>query len=193
VLNRRMQPRASFWLKPVAAGGLVVMADLFFFGRGVGVTGGVFALVWLGLTLALRPAIFRDARARIAAAAAALCAATLLDRFTLVGWVLFWTALTTAALSPRTGRLSHAGAWGRRVAAHALLSLGTPFDDVGRVKRLHLRPGMVMSLSLGAILPVGGGLLFLALFARANPLIASALEMIRLPDINFVLFVRAGF
>ncbi len=192
-VHRKLEPRFSFWLKALATVGLVLLGDLFFFSHGIGATAGVFALTWLGLTFALRPAPLRDRRALIAAAAAGVCAAFLLDRFTLVGWALFWTALTTSTLSPRTGVLPDVGAWARRLPVHAFASLVAPFEDMARVKRLQARPEAARSLVLGAILPVGGGVLFLTLFARANPLIGAALETIRLPNIDIMLVLRVGF
>ena len=191
--QRRARPKFSFWLKALGASALMLMADGFFFHHGVGATGGVFALVWLSLIVALKPALLQDRRSASAAAVAALLAALLLDRFTLVGWVLFWTATTVATLLPRSAALPDAIAWAKRLGVHALCGFATPIKDIARVKGLSAREGMLRAILLGAILPVGGGALFLGLFARANPLIAATLEAVRLPNLDFVVFVRVAF
>ena len=184
---------SSFWLKIVAVLGLVGLADLSVVSGGVGAMLGLFGLAWLGAVSGLRPAVLRDRRGSGALVLAGACCAVLVDHPTLVGWGLFWAAISTAAISPRTGAFADAGEWSRRLSIHACVSVKGPTDDLGRLKRLQSRPELFRTLLLGAVLPVGGGMLFLLLFARANPIIGHALQGIELPDLSFALFWRAAF
>ena len=186
--------RFSFWFKALAGGVLVVLADQLFEGHGFGSTLGGFALVWLALTVATRPAIRRDRRALIGVAASALSSMILIDRPGLVGWLLFWGSITVTAVSPRAGRLGDAWTWSGRILAHAVASFAGPVRDFQRLRR-RLRPAKKSwrTLLLAAVLPLGGGALFLGLFATANPIIGGALSAIRLPELSPVWIVRAIF
>ncbi len=174
--------RYSFWAKGVAAGALVVLADQFFYGYRPGSTVGAFALAWGAGVAVLRPDLRRDRSAMLALAAAFALSLSLLDRPTLVGSGLFWVALTTAALLPRTGPFADVGALLRRLATHAVASLAQPLADLTRLRRFARGGGAPRwkSVLTNAVLPVGGGLVFLALFAAANPLIQRALDSLTL-------------
>ena len=188
------RPRLSFWLKVLTGCGLVALADDFFFGEGFGATLGVFALSWLSLTTVCRPAIRRDRRALIGLLAAGLFGFILIDHPGLIGWILFWIAITIAALSPRSAGLNDAWAWTRRVLTHSLVSIPGPVLDVQRVRRVT-PAGKTSWRSVLAMtaLPLGGGAVFLALFASANPIIAGVLSGVRLPQITFLWVLRALF
>ena len=186
--------RLSFWLKVLAGCGLVALADELFFGEGFGATLGVFALSWLALTAALKPAIRRDPRALIGVLAASLFGFILIDHPGLIGWALFWIAITVAAISPRSADLNDAWAWTRRMLTHSLVSIAAPVSDVQRFRRLT-PPGKTSwrSVLAMAALPLGGGAVFLTLFASANPIIAGVLSGIRLPQITFLWVFRPLF
>jgi hypothetical protein len=178
----------------LAGCGLVALADGLFFGEGFGATLGVFALSWLALTAILQPAIRRRRQALIGLLAAGLFGFVLIDHPSLIGWVLFWIAITIAAISPRSAGLNDAWAWTRRVLAHSLVSISGPALDGQRLRRVT-PPGKTpwRSLLAMAALPLGGGAVFLALFASANPIIAGVLSGIRLPPITFLSVFRALF
>lgn len=178
--------RYSFWAKGVAAGALVVLADQFFYGHRLGSTVGAFALAWGAGVAVFRPDLRRDRSAMLALAAAFALSLALLDRLTLVGGGLFWGALTTAVLLPRTGPFADVGALLRRLATHAVASLAQPLADLTRLRRFARGGGAPRwkSVLTTAVLPVGGGLVFLALFAAANPLIQRALDTLTLPDLG---------
>ena len=192
-VRRRLPSSFSFWPKPIAVLGLVALADVFLIGGGVGATLGLFGLAWLGAVVVLRPATLRGRRGVAAVALAGVCSVVLIDHPTWVGGALFWAAISTAAISPRTGAFAHAGEWSRRLSIHAWVSLNGPAADLTRLKRLRSRPELLRTLLVGAVLPVGGGLLFLVLFARANPIIAEGLQAIRFPELSFALLWRAVF
>ena len=184
---------SSFWLKTIAALGLVGLADLSVVSGGVGAMLGLSSLAWLGAVAGLKPAVLRDRRGVVAWVLAVPCCVILIDHVTLVGWGLFWAAISTAAVSPRTGAFADAGEWGRQLLVHTCVSLKGPTDDLEKLKRLQSRPELFRTLLLGAVLPVGGGLLFLLLFARANPIIGHALQAIQLPELSFTLYWRVMF
>ena len=191
--NRHFSSKFSFLLKLLSVVGSVISADMIMTSGRVGAALGILALAWLGVTMVLRLAVFRHHLAVVAVGIAGVCGTVLFDHFTLVGCISFWAAINTAAISPRTGPLAHAGDWSRRLSIHVWASLNGPAADLTRLKRLQSRPGHLRALLLGAVLPIGGGLVFLLLFARANPIIGQALQAIRLPDLSFALFWRAAF
>jgi len=191
---RTGRPRLSFWLKLLAAGGLVALADQLFFGKGVGATLGGFAVIWTAAAVALVPPIRRNTTARIAAGAAVLLCVVLFNHPSLTGWTLFWIALTVAVLSPRCAWAGDGWSWTQRVSTHAWLSFVGPIQDSRRLRRL-IPPSKISLQALMAMsaLPLGGGAIFLALFASANPIIAEALSGLRLPDLTMLFYFRLWF
>ena len=176
---------SSFVVKAVAAAGLVGLADrLFWVEKGAGSTLGFFALAWIIATLALTPAAWRDRRSWIAAAAALLLAAPLLDAPGLVALILFWIGLTMVVLLPRARGVDHAGRWVLRLILHGIASAVGPWQDL-----LQLRRPLGRNLPRRRILPLLplpliGGAVFLALFASANPVIGDALYNIGAPRLD---------
>jgi hypothetical protein len=183
--------RFSFWVKALARAGLVAAADSLFFGTGVGATLGCFALGWLTIMLVLKRAVRRDRRSLFGAGAASVLAILLIDHFSLIGFALFWAAITVAALSPRLAPREDAWGWTKRIATHAFVSIAGPVRDFQRLQRLA-PIGRVSWRSLLAIwlLPLGGGAVFLALFASANPIIAGVLSAIKFPEISPIFALR---
>lgn len=179
-------PAFSFWAKAAGAVALVAAADLVFYDHRLGAAVGGFALLCALVTAGLSPALRRNRAALFALAAAVLLAAAMIDRPTLVGWLLFWIALTSAVLLPRSSLPASMVGWARRLALHGILSMAAPLRDWLALKRLRGgegRPGWRTLLSV-AVLPLGGGAVFLALFAAANPIIGDALARLRLPSLD---------
>ena len=178
--------RSSFWLKVGVAAVLAVLADVLFF-RSLpwGATLGGFAAVWIvGVGLA-RPGLLRDRRAVFALAGAALFAGLMIERPDVLSWAMFALMITVAALSARVGAGEPAWRWAQRLFIHGVVSLVGPILDAVRMARLRRRrPSGVSPVAVlrVAALPVVGGLIFLLLFARANPLIADVLDAARIPS-----------
>lgn len=186
--------RFSFWAKALACAGLVAAADSLFFGTVVGATLGCFALGWLAMTLVLQRAVRRDRRSILSVGAATIFAFLLIDHFNLIAFILFWVAITVATLSPRVALSVDAWGWTKRISSHAVVSLAGAVMDFRRVR--CLAPiGRVSWRSLLAIglLPLGGGAVFLALFASANPIIAGVLSAISVPEISPIFALRLIF
>ena len=175
-------PRHRFWPKAVAALLLVAIADRLFYGYEPGGTLGLFALCWTAALALTVPATWRRPAARLALIAAALTAVVLIDDPSPLGWLLFWTALSSAALLARRG-FDDAARHLARVLLHGLTGVLVPLRDAARLRRLP-RPVPRWSLpqAIAALaLPLVGGTVFLLLFASANPVIDAALGRLRLP------------
>jgi hypothetical protein len=179
--------RSRFWGKVAGAAALVALGDWLFWQRGgPGSAIGAFAFAWLIITALFRPAMLRDRRALIALVVATLAAGLMVDDPSLLGWCLFWIALTLATLLPRAAHFDDAARWAVRLLVHGATSLGMPVVDIGKVggSRRGARRVPVGALLPVIALPLAGTLLFIALFANANPLIGDVLGRIALPDID---------
>lgn len=151
-------------------------------------------LGWLIALAALRPAVIRHRQPRIALVAAMLAIAAYADQPNLLAFCLFLTATGLAATLPRR-RFDDAASWAVRLGRLALAAVVGPWRDRRRLAhirahRLHPRVTAV-AVAAALIVPLGGALLFLILFATANPLIARALDSMILPDIRTVIWRTA--
>ena len=182
-------PRFSFWSKCVVAAILSTAADTLYRDFRIGSWLGALALTWVAALVIARPALLRGP-ARIAIATAMGFALVLLDGPGLLAWTLFWTALSSAALLPRTRHFDDAWRWAGRLGLHAISSAVAPLRDLHRLLHSRRDNGRVTARSLVTILalPVTGSALFVALFASANPLIDRALSDIRLASPTEIAF-----
>lgn len=193
-LSRR--PRdLSFALKISAALPLVLVADRLFWGHDIGSTVGAFALLLTLAATAVHPAARRDVKAGWALVAATLLAMILAWSPSLLAWILFWAALSLAVLLPRAARFDDAWRWSQRLVAQAVVSVAGPWLDLARARETGRANRRLNWRGAGPLLalPVVGGGVFLALFAAANPVIATALSAIRFPAFNPDLFFRMLF
>lgn len=173
----------SFRIKMGVAVALVAAFDWMFPGGPAGSVTGLFGGLWLIGLIAVRSDVRRDRRAWIAMAAAMLFLLSLVDDPGILGWTLFWVALSLAALMPRTVSFDDAWRWAVRLGLHAASSGVQPLADLRQSLRRTggERRGVRATLAILA-LPVFGGSLFLALFAVANPVIAGALAAVHVPS-----------
>jgi len=175
--------RYSFLVKLPAAIALIAAADQLFLGTTIGSWIGALALGWILVLLLSRPAL-RRRPSLIALAVATGFAGVLAHAPGMLGWVLFWSALSIAALMPRIGRFDDAWRWSLRLLAHAGTGPLAPLLDGIRLFRARPRRGRPSPAGLAALLtlPLAMTGLFLALFASANPLIARGLTQVSLPS-----------
>lgn len=177
--------RSSFWLKGGVAAFLAMLANFLLFQTFPwGAVLGGFAAVWIVGLILSRSGMLRDRRALPALVAAIGFAAVMVERPGLLVWLMFGLSLTLAALSARVRNGEPAWRWAQRLLVHAVIASVGPILDVVRLSRLRRkRPTRVSPVSVirVAALPVIGGLVFLLLFARANPLIADALGAASVP------------
>ena len=187
--------RFSFLIKATVAMALVIAFDRMLPGDPAGSVVGGFGGLWLLGLVAARADVRHDRRAWIALAAAALFVAALLDDPGALGWTLFWSALSLAALLPRATHFDDAWHWAARLGLHAASSGLQPIADLRRGLR-HTRgerQGIRATLAILALPLLGGGL-FLALFAAANPVIAQALAAVQWPSPwQIAIWIIVGF
>ena len=191
-----MIQRYSFLMKLAGALLLVALADLLFWFQRAGSTIGLYALALLVVVGTMRLETFRRWPSRIAFAAAFFFALALAADPGPLTLLLYWTALTLAALLPRTAGFDNGWRWAQRLAVHGLLSAFGPFRDyliLGRARRRRGATGL-RGKAFTLILPLAGSILFLSLFAQANPLIGDALARIDLwPDFDGTTVARLLF
>jgi hypothetical protein len=183
------QSRFTFLAKLLAALALIADADWLFIDGRIGSWLGGLALAWVAMLVLTRPAL-RRGPAPIALVAAIGFALMMVNQPGLLVWVLFWVALSIAALLPRTAGFDDAWRWAIRLAAHAATGPFSPLFDLPRLFRPRPHRGRLTARGLAAmlVLPIAMSALFVALFASANPLIARVFEDIRLPSIGEVAF-----
>lgn len=180
-IGNSLHARLTFGIKVAAAVILIALADILFFDKEPGSTMGVFALTWAGLMALALPAIRSSKLALAALGLAGFMGLVLVEAPGPLAAILFWTALSSSALLARRDA-ADAAQLVLRLALHGFLGLGTPLRDVSRMAKIP-RPGLRQSF-LSAIallwLPLTGGLVFVQLFAQANPVVARLL-----PDMSF--------
>lgn len=177
--------RSSFWLKGLVALLLAVLADVLLFqSMPWGAVLGGFAAAWVAGLVLVRRGLVSDRRALPALLAAAGFAGLMVERPGPLPWMLFGLMLTLAALSGRVKIGEPVWRWFQRLFVHGVVSLVGPVLDMVRLARLRRRrPSRISPVAIlkVAALPVVGGLVFLLMFARANPLIAEALNAASVP------------
>ncbi len=176
--------RFSFLFKTAIVIVLVALFDRLFPSGFTGVAIGWFAAAWLAGVVIGRRDVRRDRRAWAALAMAGLFVVALIDDPGPLGWTLFWSGLSVAVLMPRTARFDDAWHWAARLGLHAVAGVVMPVIDLS--KSLHARRGRTRSpgaIAAMLALPLIGGILFVALFAAANPVIERVLAAIELPSI----------
>jgi hypothetical protein len=185
----------SFWGKIALIATAVAVADVLLWNRpGLGANLGLLTLSWTaGLALA-NPAIRRSPIALVALGAAGVLAALQIERPTAVGLGLYVVAMGVAALGPRAPRGDDGWRWAQRLVAGAVLAVAGPFADFTRLRRIKARTRgvRVAALLMAALLPLAGGLVFLSLFAAANPVIAQWLSGWRLPRVEIARLIFWG-
>ncbi|NQE61371.1 DUF4153 domain-containing protein [Caulobacter sp. RHG1] len=166
---------------------MITLADVAFYHRSIGANFGVYALSLVLAVLVAAPAARRSSRALVALIAAAGAALLFLEHPTVTMACLFVLALGVAVLSPRAPASDDVWPWAQRLTMAMLRGLIGPLKDLRRLHAHRLRQrrsGMGLSRFSVLLLPLAGGLVFFALFAAANPLIAVLLEAIRLPRLD---------
>lgn len=177
--------RLSLWTRLGVAVILALLADLFFFGRLPGATLGVFALTLTGAAVAITPALMRDRRPIIALSLAVFMGLVMIDAPNPLAWLLFWTALAVAVLSPRAGPVDDAWRWLIRILVMVWVGLIAPVLDAIILERWMRRKGRKPPPLLPLLgLPLAGGVVFALLFVAANPVISQTLAALRWPELD---------
>lgn len=153
---------------------LVALADFFFYGQPVGITVFLFAMLIAGAVVAVHPAAFSDGKVRLKPAALFLALLPLAENVSVLSVSIALVALVVFALS-LTKRLRYSPA---RIAGQAaLFLLAGPFRFVGdffrwrQAARRYGRRRIRFAALAVWIMPLVLGVVFLALFGAANPVI----------------------
>jgi len=187
--------RGAFALKVILTVALVALGDIMFFQKRL--YGGAFGLYGLAIVAAMataRPAVIRNMRPAAALLLAALYGLAMAYSASPLAWVMFWIAAGLATLLPRTARFDDGWRWFQRLTYHGLVSLLGPIPDLTR--RLAVRAkrgstsGMLLRLLPVVILPIIGSLIFIALFAAANPVIETWFASLSGPQFDVWTFFR---
>lgn len=177
----------GFWMKVALAVAVVAAADVLLFDvDGLGLNLGLFSLALVAALGLANPAIRRHRLALLALVAATVLAALQIERATFVGWALFAVAMAVAALAPRAPAGQDGWRWLQRLVAGGLKALVGPLLDARDVLGARARRGPIRATLMiaGAVLPLVGGVVFVSLFAAANPVIDEAFAAIRLPELQ---------
>lgn len=179
--------RMTFLRKLGLAAVMVIAADrLFYIEEAAGVWLGVLALALVAALIVARPAVRHGRDARIALVVTAGAALVLIDNPNPLACLWVAVAGSLAALFPRR-QFDDALRWAGRLAIHAAGAIPGPILDARRLFAAPRRGAMrfdPFDLLRLLILPVAGSLVFIALFATANPLIQQGLGRLSLPSIN---------
>jgi hypothetical protein len=185
------------WKVAVVAA-LIVFTQVAVFNHEPGWPVGAFCLVCAIACGVLLPGLWRRPAAAGFLVLAAALAVVLADELSLLGLLLFWILLTAAALGNLEGAVGNALVLGQRLIVHGFLTLFGPlldfFDGVTSLPKGSVRRWVAVAPMV--ILPLVGGLLFLALFATANPVLEGWLAAIHWPPLTDEFIVRiifAGF
>lgn len=190
-MGRLVALRTSLWTKLGLALLLVVLGDLVVYDRWTGTASGLLAAAAVLAVAATQPGVFRSRLGIGVLATAGALALLPIERPSLLGWLLLWTALAVASLAPRAGRLDDTLRFALRLAAAVIRAPPAPFRDLQLVRKARRRAGgregmtVLRGVRLLA-LPLAGGVTFAALFAAANPIIAQAMASLRLPQPDLV-------
>ena len=186
--------RFTFTAKLAGAVLLVALADIVCIGGWLGPGAGVFALGWAAILLIVVAPIRRSRAALVALCAAILFGIVLIEDPSLLGWAMFWTSLSLAALLPRQG-FDDALRWARRLFWNTICGPASPVIDLARVfslRRSGERAG-IKALAKVLALPLIGSAVFLALFAQANPVIGQVLAQLPMPwDVALIPHILLG-
>ncbi|HTU12054.1 MAG TPA: DUF4173 domain-containing protein [Allosphingosinicella sp.] len=167
----------SFLTKLIGALLLAGIGQALFVFQSGGSTIGGFALLLILVVALVRPALWRNRASRPALAAAILFALVLAADPGPLALLLYWTMLTLAALLVRAARFGDGWRWTLRLIPHGVLSPFMPLRDLGLLNRARDRRGPrgLGRIATALALPIIGTILFVALFAAANPLIENFL------------------
>jgi len=184
---------ASFRRKLALAAAIVALADALLFEVAPGAGLAVFAAGVMVAVLIALPPVRTSPLSRVALLAAGAFALLQVERATPLGFLLFCVAMAISVLAPRAARGGDAWRWAQRVVWGGLLAVVGPFLDAALALKARARRGRALAMTqilIGAIVPVGGGLVFLSLFMSANPVLVRAVEAFDLPapDIGRIVF-----
>jgi hypothetical protein len=189
----RAKGRWSFWLRAGLAPALALLADQLLWDHGVGLNLALLAVALTAAVALTHPHAWR--RAWPLLGGALVLGLLQAETPSLIGWAGFSICLAVAVLSARAGFGQGVWTWIQRLAWMGLGGLLAPVAALEQLalKRVRGRKTRgLLSLAGLVVLPLAGGLLFLALFSAANPVISNALGNIHWPGVEPFRFLIWG-
>lgn len=183
------RPRGTILLKMLLAAAVVAVGDIALFQHELFPAGlGILGIALVAAMAIGQPSVLRDRRALFALVMAAIYAFALIYDASFLAFVLFGTASGMALLLPRTGAFDDGWRWFQRLGFHSLFAVAGPLPDLARISRVrskrgHATHGPRQVLPL-VMLPLIGTLVFLWLFAEANPVIEGWFDSLALPSVD---------
>lgn len=183
------RPRGTIYLKMALAVAIIAVGDIALFQHELFPAGlGILGLALVGALVIAQPSVLRDRRALFALVLAAAYAFAMIYDASFLAFVMFGLVLGMALLLPRTGVFDDGWRWLQRLGFHSLFAVAGPLPDLARIarvrrKRGHVAHGPRQILPL-VMLPLVGTLVFLWLFAEANPVIEGWLANLALPSVD---------
>jgi Domain of unknown function (DUF4173) len=186
----------SFWRKGLFAAALVALADVLLYGGNGGSALGLFMGAWVLLSLAANRAGWNRPWSLMAFAMAAAFAGALAYDPSFLGVMLFLTTLGIAIMLPWIKGAGDGWYWAKRLVFHSVTTPFNPLFDLSRFAKAKRRN--TSRISVGRIIPVLvlptiGTILFLSLFAMANPVISDFLAQIEIGNFDGIDIVRIIF
>jgi hypothetical protein len=188
--------RGSFWRKLVFAGVLVVLADVLLFNGETGSVLGLFMAAWVGLTFAAHKAGWNKGWSLIAFGLAAGFAAVMTYDPSFLGLLMFLGTLSFAVLLTQIEGVGDGWYWFKRLSFYGATAPFGPLLDIDRLSKTRKRPGerrSVWKMLPNLVLPLVGTVLFLSLFAMANPIISGFLDGIQIGGMSSDDIIRLFF
>lgn len=187
--------RGTLLLKALLAITVVAAGDFFLFQRELLPAGlGALGLALAGALAIGQPAVLRDRRAFFALASAAVYAFAMIYDASLLAVALFFVAVGMALLLPASTAFDDGWRWFQRLAMHGIFSLFGPLADglaIARVRgRRPVRSGGLRGFLSAIAIPLAGSLVFLWLFAIANPVIDRWIASLAIPEPDETLILR---
>jgi hypothetical protein len=168
---------------------LVIAADILFYGHAVGVSAALFMLLLVAATWHFNRLNYKDPAAGLALLLAAVGWLALIEN---VSWLSAGFALAGSigvALACRVDWVRDGARWLERVLRFAALGWTRAFRDAGAFRKVRKkgRYALISRRQLIAwILPAGFSLVFVTLFAEANPVISDWLAVIASIDLSYL-------
>ena len=201
--GRGLVGRGSFALKLMAVLAVIIGADIIFWQKQwLGSGFGLFGALLLLMVFTVRGGIKSHIPAIITALVAFFYAGAMAYDPSLLACVLFLITITILALLPGAAKGGDGWQWFQRFFIHGLRSIIAPLLDLVKWKQLKrklyarrgargIQPRSALRHISTLILPIVGSLVFIALFAAANPVIAEMLATLRWPTIDLLIIPRA--
>ncbi len=187
--NFTIRFRGALWWTIACSVAAVALGDILFFQKEqfAGYL-GFYELAVLGLLPIARGGVWRDRRALLALAVAAIFAGAMIFDASLLAWMLFWVAAGMATLLPAVARFDDGWRWAQRLALLGLRALVAPLLDLQRARKVHVHASdrsMGLRRGLAALaLPICGSIIVLMLFTTANPVLDRVMSSLFSIDIG---------